>query len=278
VGFQLSVGACAGIAVLGGRLARSLPGPRPLADALSVTLAAQLGVAPMLVATFGGMPLAGIPANLLAGPLAGPVMVWGLSAGFLAGLVGGAVGSFLHWPTSLMVGWIAWVAHRAALLPLGEIHAVELTVIATGSLLALAADHVRFVGVRRGALALVVLGVAGPAVALRAPPPVHSAVAAGATLWRSGATVVEIDGRVDAGSLLEGLRRAGVADIDAVVARTNSSAVDASVDALRRRYSVRLLITPSPGATPIALGNLLVDIDAASGRATVALTNGLSPG
>ncbi|MGH9281135.1 MAG: ComEC/Rec2 family competence protein, partial [Acidimicrobiales bacterium] len=44
IGFRLSVGACLGIAVLARPLARTMPGPRPLADALAVTAAAQVGV------------------------------------------------------------------------------------------------------------------------------------------------------------------------------------------------------------------------------------------
>ena len=87
VGWWLSVGATAGIAVLAGPIAAWLPGPRPLALAIGVTAAAQLGVAPVQLAVFGPLPLASLPANLLAGPVAGPVMVWGLPAGLLAGLV-----------------------------------------------------------------------------------------------------------------------------------------------------------------------------------------------
>ena len=56
-----------------------------------MTLAAQLGVAPVLLATFGPIPVASLPANLLCVPVAGLVMVWGLTAGLLAGVVGGAV-------------------------------------------------------------------------------------------------------------------------------------------------------------------------------------------
>ena len=84
VGWWLSVAATAGIAVLGPPLAARLPGPAAVRTALSVTLAAQLGVAPVSIAVFGPLPMASIPANLLAGPAAGPVMVYGLPAGLLA--------------------------------------------------------------------------------------------------------------------------------------------------------------------------------------------------
>src|SRR5205085_6821192 len=49
LGFLLSVGASAGILLLSKPITALLPGPRPLAEALGVTLAAQVGVAPVLV-------------------------------------------------------------------------------------------------------------------------------------------------------------------------------------------------------------------------------------
>ena len=49
-------------------------------EALAVTLAAQAGAMPLLLATFGSVPLATVPANLLAVPAAGPLMVSGVRA------------------------------------------------------------------------------------------------------------------------------------------------------------------------------------------------------
>ena len=121
VSFLLSAGACAGIALFAAPLAAALPGPRPLAAALAVTLAAQIGVAPVLVPVFGGLPVAAVPANLLAVPAAGPVMMWGLAAGLPAGLVGGAVAHLVHVPTGWLVAWVAGVARVSARLPLGEL-------------------------------------------------------------------------------------------------------------------------------------------------------------
>ena len=111
VGFQLSAGACVGIVLLSPVIARAVPGPRATAEALAVTIGAQAGVAPVLIAVFGGIPVAGVPANLLAAPVAGPVMVWGMAAGVAAGLIGGTTATMLHWPTHLLIAWIAWVAH-----------------------------------------------------------------------------------------------------------------------------------------------------------------------
>ena len=146
VGFQLSVGACIGIVLLSAPLARALPGPRPIVEALAVSLSAQAGVAPALIAVFSGVPVAGVPANLLAAPAEGPVMVWGLAAGVAAGLLGGGVAVALHWPTRLLIGWIAGVAHWAASLPLGEVRAREFVVIAVGAIVAAVAHRSDWAG------------------------------------------------------------------------------------------------------------------------------------
>src|SRR5204862_1750909 len=147
-GFQLSAAACIGIVTLAPRLAAALRLPRWLGEPLSVTLAAQAGVAPVLVTTFGGVPVAGIPANVLAAPLAGPVMIWGLSAGMLAGALGSGWSAVLHWPTHLMIGWIAAVAHWGALVPLGEGRAGGLLAIWGGAVVAPCPARGGEVGVR----------------------------------------------------------------------------------------------------------------------------------
>lgn len=128
VGFLLSCGACAGIALFTAPLtARRVPLP------LAVTIAAQIGVTPVLLPVFGGVPVASLPANLLAVPAAGPVMVWGLAGGLPAGLMGEPLATLIHLPTRLLVGWIAGVARWAAALPLGQLrtpHVLALVVLA----------------------------------------------------------------------------------------------------------------------------------------------------
>jgi competence protein ComEC len=129
LGFLLSVAATAGIAWLSPPLTRRLPLP------VAVTLAAQLGVAPVLVPVFGGFPLATLPANLLALPAAGPVMMWGLAAGIPAGLLssvaGGRIAAVLHLPTRLLIAWVAFVAHRCAGLRIGTVGGAHLAGLAT---------------------------------------------------------------------------------------------------------------------------------------------------
>lgn len=242
VGFQLSVGACAGILLLAGPIARRLPGPRWLADALAVTLAAQVGVAPVLIPVFGGVPVASIPANLLAVPAAGPLMAWGLTAGLVAGAAGPPADAVLHLPTSVLVGWVAGVARWAAALPLGRIelpHLVALGAVAACTLLA--RQRFRVVAVPAGALATTLVVLAPLLVPKAVLAPVTPAP--GSELWRSGAVVLVVD-NVDGGRLLEGLRVEGVRRIDVVVATRGTKAVASTVLLVRSRLPVGAVLAP----------------------------------
>ena len=133
LGFRLSVAGTGGIVVGAHRIESVLPGPRWLAAPLSVTLAAQAAVAPLLVGAFGSVPLASIPANMLAVPVAGPLMVWGLTAGLAAGVAPAAVARLLHLPTGLMLAWLDGVARAAAAWPLGRLRAPHLVALAVAA-------------------------------------------------------------------------------------------------------------------------------------------------
>jgi competence protein ComEC len=121
LGFQLSVGATTGIALLAHRIAAHLRGPRLIRELVAVTVAAQVGVLPVAVPAFGGVPWATLPANLLAVPVAGPLTVWGLGAGLVAGRLGPPADALLHAPTALMTRWLDGVAAWGAHLPLGRL-------------------------------------------------------------------------------------------------------------------------------------------------------------
>ncbi|MDQ3980293.1 MAG: ComEC/Rec2 family competence protein, partial [Actinomycetota bacterium] len=195
VGFRLSAGACAGIALWSRTLSAALPGPRPVAEALGVTLAAQAGVAPILIPTFGGVPVVSLLANLLALPAAGPVMIWGMAAGFPAGLVGGTIAGVLHIPTRLLLAWVAGVARVAASLPLGQLGLVHLAVLAGAAALFVWSRRSGRPAGARLALAASIAVLLAPAAAVVRPSPADARpVGRGATLWRAGgATVVVLD-------------------------------------------------------------------------------------
>ena len=142
-GWQLSFAAVAGILVagrpLGGLLARAgcellrdpnRPVPRALvrglADGLAITVAATLATAPLVAFHFDSVPLAGLPANLLALPAVAPAMWLGMvkAALGLAGTIlppadelAGALGPL----TRLPLVYLERIAERCADLPGGRL-------------------------------------------------------------------------------------------------------------------------------------------------------------
>ena len=242
VGFLLSVGACTGIALLARPIADALPGPRALTDALGVTMAAQLGVAPVLVPVFGGVPVASLPANLLAVPAAGPVMMWGIVAGLPAGVFGGLFARAVCMPTGVLIGWIAGVARWSAAAPLGRLGPSHLLVL--GALI-VAGVVVRS---RRGRLAL----VAGATVVLLQPAVAvatgatawHTVPVAGADLYRSGAATVLVVGAARPEQLLRAVHGVDVRAVDLLVVTRPTASTAAAVASLLTRVPARAIVRP----------------------------------
>lgn len=117
VGFWLSASATCGLVTLGPLIRRCIPGPAVLAEAIGASASAQVGVLPVQVLVFGWPSLAGLPANLLAGPVAGAVMVWGIPAGLVGGIGPRWLAQIVHLPTHLGVSWVIKVAEVGAVLP-----------------------------------------------------------------------------------------------------------------------------------------------------------------
>jgi len=132
VGFALSCAASGGIAVASQPIAARLRGPRFVREPLAVSLAAQAGVLPVQLWAFGRFPIVTPVANLAAAPVAELLGVYGLLASLVAGFVP-RLGPLLQQPTALLVGWIAFVAHVGAAVP------VQLNTRATYALGGLAA-------------------------------------------------------------------------------------------------------------------------------------------
>ena len=263
-GFQLSVAASAAILVVSHRLAARLPGPRALAEAVAVSAAAQIGVAPILVMTFGGAPVAGLVANVFAAPAAGPVMVWGVAAGLAGGALGPGVATVLHMPTRVLIWWIALVAERGARWPLGQLRGGEVAVVLAG-VACIAA--LRRAGKVSGVV-LVAGGLLAPAAAQAAVPPVLVQLD-GASLWRAGGgAVLVVGGRGHADAVLSGLREAGVERLDLVVLTTPSR--DAIVDVVATRTAVRAVVRPGDLDVPVVVqcGGLEVQLEPAADGVT----------
>ncbi len=242
VGFQLSVAATAAIVLGAGRVARLLRGPPWLRLALAATLTAQAGVLPVQLAVFGSLPLASIPANVLAGPIAGPAMVWGLVAGLAGGVAGDAVAAILHLPTRLMLGWVAAVARWGAGLGWPYIEAPEIApIIAVAGVCTAVAlwGRGRMAGVGGLLTAAFAIGVWAVASTHLAPPPQGAHL----SVHDDEPVVVVID-RPDAARALGQLATAGIGDIDVLVVRSASRAGREAVRALATRHGIRSVLAP----------------------------------
>jgi len=139
LGFRLSVAATVGIALFASDIAHRLRGPEWLKRVLSITIAAQVAVAPLIIPVVGPLPLASLPANVLAEPIAGFVMMWGSTVGVVAGFIGGWPATILQAPVRLGVWWIMNVAEGCSKLPLPRLSLPVIIVITLSSLVVLRA-------------------------------------------------------------------------------------------------------------------------------------------
>jgi competence protein ComEC len=118
-GFALSVAATAGLILWVNRiqafLDRTIPKRVPLwiIQTLTVTIAAQFSVFPILVALGSPISLSSIPANMLAVPLAGPAMVLGLLAALVTPF-SQVLGILIAWLSGCFAQLIAFVAQTCA--------------------------------------------------------------------------------------------------------------------------------------------------------------------
>lgn len=254
-GFQLSVAAAAGIVLGAGPIERHLRGPRWLRLALAVTLAAQMGVLPVQLWLFGSLPLASVPANVLAGPMAGPAMIWGLVAGILGGLGGDEVAALLHVPTRFMVGWVAAVARWTAALGWPAIEPGELLplsgVIAVTCVAA--RQSARAVRMSTLRLAIIPLGVVGVWLVADLHRPELATTAQFEVIDNAaqpGRSKVVIVDRPGPAWVLDQLGTSGVRRIDLLIARSSSRAGREAVRAIQSRHDVAQLWVPGGFGTP----------------------------
>lgn len=172
VGFALSVLASAGIIALASRWATTMSTwcPRPLAEAITVPLSAQLATQPLVTAISGQVSLVGLLANALAGPLVGPATVLGFATAGLA-LLNRTLAEMTGWGAAWCAQGIVWVAQVAARLPGASVRwpvspaSMAIMIIATAALVVLVGELLR----RRWACVVAALYLVG--LLLRAPAP-----------------------------------------------------------------------------------------------------------
>ena len=259
MGFRLSVAATSGLVMMASALGERIPGPRAFARAVGATVSAQLGVAPILLPAFGSMPLVAIPANLLVAPVAGLLMMWGSAVGPLAGLAGEPAATILHLPTRVGLWWVMTVARVSASAPIGSITLVHLSVgtlvVASGMLVR---RRWRATQASRGPLLLVSIVATAVALVLvtRLPdpsPPLGTHRIGGAELHvgvdPTGGSLLVVDGRADAESVLRGLDRFGIGKIDVVVVRTSSERAMATVGSVCERITCPVVWAPDASTT-----------------------------
>lgn len=259
VAFRLSAAATAGIVWLGAPLAQRLPGPGWFRVPVATTVAAQLAVSPVLVAIFGPIPLASLPANVLAGPASGAVMIWGCTAGLVAGMVGGTVATIIHWPTEALLWWIGGIARHAAAGPAAMLGSVHLAFLAGAVGLALWRP-----GRRTGSVSALFSVVVCAAAWLFAPSPADGVTALGdgvTMVHRSGGSVIVLDDPAPARIVLERLRTAGVRRPWLVVARDGDRADADAVLAIADRFGAVPVAAPPlhrvPGARTVQPGRVV---------------------
>jgi competence protein ComEC len=262
VGFQLSVGATAGMVAMAAPLAkrlRFLPGP--VALGAGATLAAQMGVSPILLFHFHEVPLVSVPANLAAFPAVSPALLLGIAASVL-GLVWAPVGTAAGIVASVPLRYLEWLADRAAKAPVPA-------VTSSGGIWELAAGAALVVAIawwvrteRRlprwvAATLVAALPLLVWASAIRAGPPTGLTITffdvgqGDAALIESPAGAhVLVDGGPDEVQVATDLAALGVQRLDMVVASHPHADHIVGLPAVLARYPVGLLVQPGCDPDP----------------------------
>lgn len=267
LGFRLSVAASVGVLVLSPRIAARLRGPRWIRDGLSVTAGAQFAVAPVLVPALGPMPLAALPANLVAGPIAGALMIWGLTAGTVAGVLGGRVAWLLHRPSAVGLEALDRVAGAGASLPAGVVDLRHIVAMAVAVVVVVWLPSVRILGLTIAAVVLV-------APALTATPSGAHRAGWAATVWVDGpVAVVDFAAGGDAVAIIETMRANHVRAVGLIVVRSSRASTSSTIDAIESRFPVAAVIGPpgldrsdvveAPGGFRAVVGRFEVEVDEA---------------
>lgn len=269
LGWQLSVAASWSVLVLAKPLARRLPGPKWCREVLAVSLAAQLGTAPLLLSAGATVPLAGVMANVAAVPVAGWLMVWGMTVAPAAGALGLGGDTWVMWPARLATRWLAGVAAWGAdprwpLLGHARLWLLLACMVPLSAV-------VWFGSGSRSPRRRLTYGcvVGGVAVALALwpltePADVNLAAADGSALviGADGARVLVLSAVPDADAILRTTAGATVTSVDAVIVDRDNSTLATTLHEIRAALRVRWVLGPAgldlAGVEPVSPGPVSV--------------------
>lgn len=124
IGFQLSVGGTAGIILF----YKSLSGylnflPKVINEVLSVTLAAQLTVNPIIALYFNKISIIAVVSNMIVVPLTGAVTILGFIMS-IAGQFAIILAKFIGGLTFFFLSFIIWVSELSASIPFAVINVI----------------------------------------------------------------------------------------------------------------------------------------------------------
>jgi competence protein ComEC len=163
VGFALSVSATAGLVVIAPVWSRRLVGrgwPKPLADAVSVAVAAQLVTAPLVAGISGSFSVVSVVANLAVAGVIPPITVVGTAAAAVCP-VWPAGGQLLIRFTGPELWWLLRVARSAASVPGASVSVpsglLGVVCVAAAGLAAVLSWRWRWVRITTGAAAICLL-------------------------------------------------------------------------------------------------------------------------
>ena len=257
IGFQLSVAATAGMALLSEPIAGRLTVlPRWLALAAATTIGAQAGVTPLLLYHFGVVPTVTVLANLLAFPAVGLGMILGLIAAAF-GLAVPGLGRFVGWLAGVPLAYLEGVADRLARSPFPSVTSGTgrwTTLLVGSAAVALGTWWLRSgrrLSRRMVLAALLVLPVFLWVGAVRAGPPSALTITffdvgqGDSALIRSPrGAVILIDGGPDPELVATKLASLGVRRIDLIVATHPHADHVAGLPAVLARFPASMVIDP----------------------------------
>jgi competence protein ComEC len=274
IGFQLSVAATAGMALLANPLSvRLRVVPHSLALAAGTTMAAQIGVAPLLLYHFGLVPLVSLPANLLAFPAVAPAMLLGLLSAAIASIlppVGGGIALLARVP----VRYLEVLAHRLAHSPFPSVTSPvgRMWELLIGLSVVLGLGWMLRSGIRpsrrTAVAAALVLPVFVWSSALRAGPPTSLTVTFFYVGWGDGAVIrspagatVLIDGGADLELVARKLSGLGIRRLDLLVATHPHEDHVAGLAEVLVRFPVGLVLDPGCRGSAPAYADFLRAVD-----------------